>query len=172
MNTASGEPGGIAGLLEALNTLIGRAVSWLTLATVLIYFTVVVLRYGFDLGWIGLQESALYSHSMVFMLAAAWTLRSGGHVRVDIFYSRWSERRRACADLFGSLFLLLPFALFLFAASFNYVAVSWRLMETSAEPGGLPLVWLLKSLIIVMAAQLTIQALLEARRALAVLRGR
>lgn len=158
--------------LEWLNTCnerIGRAVAWLSAVTVLIYFTVVVLRYGFGIGWVGLQESAIYSHSLVFMLAAAWTLREGGHVRVDIFYSQWSEKRRAWVDFLGSAFLLMPFALFLFAVSFNYVGISWRLQESSAEPGGLPLVWMLKTLILVMAVQLAIQALVDARRALEVI---
>lgn len=161
---------GVVNFLGSLNHWIGRTVAWLSAVTVLIYFAVVVLRYGFGIGWIGLQESAVYTHSLVFMLAAAWTLREGGHVRVDIFYSRWGERGKAWVDLFGSLLLLLPFALFLFAASIDYVGVSWRLMERSAEPGGLPLVWLLKSLIIVMAVQLAIQALAEAVRAMRLLK--
>lgn len=155
--------------LNACNEQIGRAVAWLTAVTVLIYFAVVLLRYGFGIGWVGLQEAAIYSHSLVFMLAAAWTLRQGGHVRVDIFYSQWSDRKRAWVDLLGSAFLLLPFALFLFAVSVNYVGISWRLQESSAEPGGLPLVWLLKTLILVMAVQLAIQALVEARRALEII---
>ena len=160
----------ITDLLGRANILIGRASAWLCAATVMLYFAVVVLRYGFGIGWVGLQESAVYTHSMVFMLAAAWTLSSGGHVRVDIFYSRWSEKGRARADIFGSLLLLLPFSLFLFASSIDYVARSWTVMETSAEPGGLPFIWLLKTTILVMAIQLAIQALVEAARALKVLR--
>lgn len=148
--------------ISVFNARIGRAVSWLTLAMVLIYFAVVVLRYLFSSGSIALQESVTYLHAMVFMLAAAWTLTRDAHVRVDIFYSRWSARSKDIADLAGSLLLLLPVAIFIFAASVAFVTESWRVHETSGQPGGLPYVYLLKTLILVMAAQLLLQALAQA----------
>lgn len=151
-----------AACVTALNTRVGAAVSWLTLGMVATYFAVVVLRYQFSFGSIALQESVTYMHAAVFMLAAAWTLTRDGHVRVDIFYSRWSARSRDWADLAGHLLFLLPVALFIFAVSVGFVTESWRVRETSAESGGLAYVYLLKTLILVMAAQLVLQALAQA----------
>lgn len=148
--------------ISALNRRIGLAVSWLTLAMVAVYFGVVLLRYLFSVGSIGLQESVSYMHAMVFMLAAAWTLSQDAHVRVDIFYSRWSPRAKDWANLLGSLLFLLPVAVFILAVSLGFVADAWRVRETSAQPGGLPYVYLLKSLILIMAAQLLLQALAQA----------
>ena len=148
-----------ARVLEALNEWIGRAASWLSLFMVLVTFAVVVLRYAFDLGWIAMQESVTYMHAALFLAGAAYTLKHQGHVRVDIFYQRFSPRARAWVDLFGSLFLLLPVCLFIFYVSWDYVAQSWALREGSREAGGLDGVWLLKSMILVMAGLLVMQGL-------------
>ena len=78
-------------------------------AIVLIGFAVVLLRYVLGLGSIWLQESILYAHAALFLLAAAWTLKEGGHVRVDVFYASASPRVKAWVDLLGVLLLLLPF---------------------------------------------------------------
>jgi TRAP-type mannitol/chloroaromatic compound transport system permease small subunit len=152
----------IAAQITALNTRIALLVSWLTLAMVAMYFGVVVLRYLFSAGSIALQESVTYMHATVVMLAAAWTLACDGHVRVDIFYSRWGARRKDWADLAGSLLFLLPMALFIFAVNVGFVSDAWRIRESSAQPGGLPYVYLLKTLSLVMAAQLVLQALAQA----------
>jgi TRAP-type mannitol/chloroaromatic compound transport system permease small subunit len=145
-------------LVETLNNAIGRAVSWLSLLMVLTTFLVVVLRYVFDSGWIALQESVIYMHSLVFMLAAAYTLNHEGHVRVDIFYQRMSVKKRAWVDCLGALFLLLPVSIFILWSSWHYVTESWSVLEGSRHSGGLPGLFLLKSLIIVMALQLALQA--------------
>ena len=139
----------------------GKSVAWLTLAMVLLTFTIVVLRYGFNLGWIWLQESVTYMHVAVFTIAAAWTLQVDGHVRVDILYSNMTEKKRARVDLIGTLIFLLPFCIFLLVMAWPYVASSWNLMETSREPGGLPLVFVLKSLMLVMPALLIFQGLIN-----------
>lgn len=149
-------------LLEATTEWSGRLVAWLTLVMVVVTFAIVVLRYLFDLGWIAMQESVVYMHAVVFMIGAAYTLKHDGHVRVDIFYRRLSERGRAWVDLFGALFLLLPVCGFIFWISWEYVAESWALFEGSREAGGLPGVFLLKSIILVMAAQLVLQGVAQA----------
>lgn len=145
--------------LEAWVANIGRAAAWLMLAMVLLSFSVVVLRYGFSLGWIWLQESVTYLHAMVFMLAAGWTLQSDGHVRVDVFYRSASARRQAVVNLAGTLLLLIPFCLFLLAIGWEYVYASWKLKEGSREAGGVPLVYLLKSLILLLPILLLFQAI-------------
>jgi TRAP-type mannitol/chloroaromatic compound transport system permease small subunit len=147
--------------IERLIDFSGRAVSWLTLAMVLVTFVVVVLRYAFDTGSIALQESITWLHAMVFMIGAAWAMREGAHVRVDIFYTRFSDRGRAWVDLFGSLFLLLPVMGFIAWISWEYISESWGVLEGSREAGGLPGVFLLKSLILVMATLLILQGLVD-----------
>lgn len=126
---------------------------------VLLVFLIVLLRYGFNLGWIAMQESAMYLHAAVFMLGCAHTLKADEHVRVDIFYRGWSAKKRACVDIAGALLLLLPVNLFILWMSWDYVATSWRLLEGSPEAGGLPLVFLLKSLIPLFCLTMSLQAL-------------
>jgi len=135
----------------------GRSISWLVLAMVLVTFLVVVLRYVFDTGWIALQESTSYLHSVVFLVGAAYTLKQNAHVRVDIFYDRLSKTGKAWVDLFGHLFILMPVMLFILWVSWPYVVDAWRVHEGSREAGGLPGVYLLKSLILIMASLLMLQ---------------
>lgn len=160
-----------AELVTRGNQLIARLVSWGVLAMVLIYALLVALRYGADWGSIALQESVSYLHALVFMGAAAAGLSLDQHVRVDVLSSRWSARRKQWVELAGHLLFLLPFAGFLLWAAWDYVADSWSRGETSREPGGLPYVYLLKSLILVMAVQLALQALAGATQLLNKLRG-
>jgi TRAP-type mannitol/chloroaromatic compound transport system permease small subunit len=149
----------------------GRAVAWLTLLMVILTFAIVVMRYGFNLGWIWLQESVTYLHAAVFMLAAAWTFQEDGHVRVDIFYRDRPEKHQALVNLLGTLLFLLPLCLFLLAVGWEYVIASWRLLEGSREAGGLPAVYLLKSLILLMPAMLLVQAVCGIGDSLRTLRG-
>lgn len=157
-------------LFDTFSEWSGRAVSWLTLLMVVITFGVVVLRYVFNFGWIAMQESVIYLHGMVFMIGAAYTLKHDGHVRVDIFYQTMKPRNRALVDLLGSLLLLLPMALFIIVVSWKYVSISWGLLEDSPESGGIPAVFLLKTLIPLMALVILIQGLsLVLRNLLAVI---
>jgi len=149
----------LAGRLDQIAEYTGRFISWATLLMVLITFLVVVLRYVFDLGWIALQESVTYLHASVFMLGAAYTLKHQGHVRVDIFYQKMSSRSRAWVDLLGTLLLLFPVCGFIFWVSWEYVLNSWNVLEGSREAGGLPGVFLLKSLILLLPLTLGLQGL-------------
>ncbi|MES9922917.1 MAG: TRAP transporter small permease subunit [Candidatus Thiodiazotropha endolucinida] len=162
----------IASLFELINEWLGRAVSWLSLFMVLVTFAVVVLRYVFDLGWIWLQESVTFMHGALFLVGAAYTLKHEGHVRVDIFFQRFSPRKQAWVDMLGSLLLLMPVCLFIFLISWDYVVQSWSLREGSREAGGLDGVYLFKSLILMMAGLLLIQGISTVIRSLSRLMGR
>ena len=151
----------IVSFIENIVAWSGRLVSWLTLMMVIVTFIVVVLRYVFDVGWIALQESITYMHAMVFLIGAAYTMQQEAHVRVDILYSKLSTKNRAWIDLLGSLFLLMPMMIFIAWVSYEYILNSWNVMESSREAGGLPGVYLLKSLILVMAALLILQAVVQ-----------
>lgn len=147
----------IAHWIDTLNEWTGRAVAWCTLAMVMITFAVVVLRYAFGIGSIALQESIMYFHALVFMLGAAYALKHDAHVRVDVLYHRWSLQQRAVVNIAGTLLFLFPVAFLLFYASADYVADAWRVRESSREPGGLPWVYLLKTVIPVTAVLLALQ---------------
>ena len=149
---------------------LGRSVSWLTLFMVVLIFGIVVLRYGFNQGWIWLQESVTYLHAMVFMVAAAWAFQTDDHVRVDIFYRDKSACHKNWVNLAGTLLFLVPFSLFLLFIGWDYVAASWTTMESSREAGGLPLVFLLKSLILVLPALLLLQSWSTVRQCITQLR--
>lgn len=142
----------------------GRTVSWLSLALVLTMFTVVVMRYVFDTGSIALQEMTTYFHASIFLIGMAYTLQQDAHVRVDVFYAHLSTTGKAWVNLIGSLFLLLPFMLFISWISWSYILDSWEVLEGSREAGGLPGVYLLKSLTLVMTALLSLQALTQVAR--------
>ncbi len=147
--------------LETINEKIGISLAWLTLAMVIVTFVVVVLRYVFDFGSIALQESVNYMHATVFMLGTAYTLKHRAHVRVDIFYTRLSVKRKAIIDLLGNILFLLPVCGFILFVSFDYVLSSWSIKESSLETGGLSFVFLLKTIIPIMALLLIIQAIAD-----------
>jgi TRAP-type mannitol/chloroaromatic compound transport system permease small subunit len=162
----------LADTIDRLNSAIGRGAAWLALVIVVLQFVLVVARYAFSLGSIWLTETVLYAHAGLFLLVAAWTLQAGGHVRVDVFYAQTRPRSRALIDLVGAMLLLLPFALLLLWLSLPYAARSWAVLERSQEASGLPLVYLLKTLIPLFAALMALQGVAQAIRAVLVLRGR
>jgi TRAP-type mannitol/chloroaromatic compound transport system permease small subunit len=155
----------LADRIDRLTTLVGRAAAWLALAIVLLQFGLVVARYLLDLGSIWLSETVIYANAALFLLASAWTLRVGGHVRIDVFYVHATERTRAIVDVIGALLLLLPFALVLVWLSVPYAARSWAILERSQEASGLPLVFVLKTLIPLFAVLLALQGMAQAVRA-------
>lgn len=155
--------------IDAITGFTGRVLAWLTLLMMLILCLVVVLRYGFGVGSVALQEAVTYLHGTVFMLGAAYTLRRNGHVRVDIFYRRFSPRAQAWINALGGIVFLLPLCVYIFVVSCEFVAQSWSIREISSEPGGIPAVFLLKTLIPLMAVNLGLQALAEILRSAQVL---
>lgn len=108
----------------------------------------------------------MYMHGAVFMLAIAFTLKEKGHVRVDVLHEKFSEKTRAIIDMLGSILFLLPVSAFIFWTSLDYVSFSWSVTESSAQPGGLPGVYLLKTLIPIMAALLFLQGVAEISKSL------
>ena len=160
-----------ARFVDRINDAVGRAVAWLTLAMVLITFLVVILRYGFALGWVWVQEFYVWLHGIVFMVAAGYTLLRNEHVRVDVFYRPRSRRFKAWVDLLGVLLLLLPFVMTIAILSWPYVVISWVRLEESYEAGGMPGLFLLKTMILVFCALVGLQGLSLAARSVLVLAG-
>ena len=145
--------------------------AWLVLAMVLIIVYDISMRYLFQIGSVALQELEWHLFSLVFLLGAAYTLKHDGHVRVDIFYqSRWmNDRRRAWVDLFGCLFLLIPFCVLIIVSSGPFVGNAFAIGEGSPDPGGLPYRFLLKAAIPVGFALLLLQGIAQMLRAIVTL---
>jgi TRAP-type mannitol/chloroaromatic compound transport system permease small subunit len=162
----------IADGIDRTTAAIGRVAAWCCLFIVLAEFAVVVMRYVFGIGSIRLQESVLYAHAALFMLAAAWTLQTDGHVRIDILYAKANPRTKALIDLAGALVFLLPVTAVIGVLSLPYVARSWSILEGSREASGLPFVYLLKTLIPLFALLLGLQGVAQAIRAGLVLSSR
>lgn len=136
-------------------------VSFFTLIMAALTFLIVVLRYGFDMGWVAMQESVIYLHAAIFMLGAAHTLKLDEHVRVDVFYRNFSPEKKARVNFWGGVLFLLPLTSFIFLMSWRYVLKSWQLMEASQAAGGLPTLFLLKTFILLFAATLFLQGISE-----------
>lgn len=147
----------------------GRLLGWLAVAMALVTAAIVFMRYGLNIGSIASQEAVTYMHGCLFMLGAAYTLKHGAHVRVDIFYRNFSPRAQAWVNALGGIVFLLPLCVFIGLSSWNYVAESWAIRESSPEPGGIPAVFLLKSLIPLLAVNLFLQGLAETLRSTLVL---
>lgn len=158
--------------VEALNTWVGRAASWLVFGTVLACFATVYLRYAFNTNYIWLQELYVWQHAAVILLGAGYTMLMGGFVRVDIFYGRMSARRRAWVDILGTLAFLTPFVIVLWQAFETMFTNAWRADEGSPNAGGLPNWWLLVATLLVFVVMVALQGAALLARSLLVLRGR
>lgn len=156
-------------LLDAVAEYTGATTAWLTLVMVVIASLVVGLRHFLGIGSVALQESVTYMHAAVFMLGTAFTLKRGGHVRVDIFYRRFTPRARAWVDALGSLLFTLPLMIFIGFGSCEFVMSSWDIREGSANSSGLGGTYILKALLPVMALSVSLQAFAELLRNLCIL---
>ena len=148
----------IAQTIDSVSRSVGNAVAFAAIAMALVTTTVVILRYGFGQGAIAAQESVLYLHGALFMLGAAPTLLTDKHVRVDVFYRNFTDRQKHWVNTIGHTVFTLPFCTLIVFGSWGYVSESWSIMESSPEPGGIPAVFLLKTLIPAMALLLALQA--------------
>jgi len=136
-----------------------------------VVIVVVVGRYFFFFFSVALQELTTYLHATIFMLGIAYTLKHDGHVRVDIFYRNFSKRSQALINVIGGLVFILPISVFIGWSSWEYVLASWSIMETSIENNGLPFVYLLKTVMLIMPFLLVIQGLITVTKNLLALYG-
>lgn len=166
---------GIARAIRAidwLNERVGRGVAWLAILMVFNTFVVAVLRYGFSLGWVWLQELYVWMHGVIIMVAAGYTLLHDGHVRIDIIYRAASARTKAWINLLGSVVFLLPTLAVVWWAAYPYVMLSWSRLETSREAGGMPGLFLWKTSMLAFVVLLGLQGLALAMRSVMVLLGK
>ena len=160
----------ISRVIDAVNTAIGKAVSWLILVAVIISAGNAVIRKVFSSSSNAWLEMQWYLFGAVFMLAAAWTLLSNEHIRIDVVNSRLSTRTRNIIELVGHIFFLLPTAALVVYTSWIFFATSFAQNEQSPNAGGLAL-WPIKALIPVAFALLFVQGLSELIKRIAIMRG-
>ena len=169
--------------IDDATTSLGKIMWWLTLFMVLVGFINVVGRYGFGFisGIFGQNvasaisgnvylELQTYAYDLVFLLGAAYVLRTDAHVRVDILFTQFSNKVRAWIDIFGTLVFLIPFAVMGIWFSQSYVTRSWTNLEISPNPGGLAR-YPLKTVIIIAFALLIVQGISELIKNVAFLSG-
>ncbi len=149
----------LTAVFSAISITSGRLVSWLTIGMVLVMCANVLMSWLFNFSLILLSETITWMHSANFLLASAYTLNRNAHVRVDIFYAKMSAQKQALVDLIGTLIFLLPLSIFIFWASWSYVILSWKIGEVSAEAGGLPAIFILKGMLLVMPVLLVIEGI-------------
>lgn len=146
-------------LINGINNIVGKLFSWLSLGIVLVCFAVVVERYLFANTRLWAQDLYVWLNGAMFTAVAGFALFRGDHVRVDIFYRPATKRFKAIADLIGVLVFLLPFVIVVYVYGMPFVARSWSLFENSANVGGMPGLYILKSFIIVFAVLVGLQGL-------------
>jgi len=129
----------------------------LTILMVINVFAVVLLRYVFSASEIWMQELYVWTHATVFMAGAGYTLLKAGHVRIDLFYRSASHRFKSWVDIVGSFLFAGPLLWFLWKGAWPFVTRSWENMERSAEAGGLPGLFVLKSVILAFCVLLALQ---------------
>ncbi len=162
-------------IIDAVNEQIGKLTSFLVPLMVLVGVWNVLGRYigrfvGQNLSSNAWLESQWYLFDLVFLLGAAYTLKHDQHVRVDVLYTNWSPRRKALANLVGTLLFLIPFCLMGIIFSWEAIAASWAVLETSPDPQGLPR-YPIKSMLIVSFVLLIFQGISEAIKNWAFLTG-
>ena len=156
--------------IDSLNERVGRTVLWLVLATTLVSAANAGMRYSFGMASNAWLELQWYLFAAIFLLAAGYTLKHNGHVRIDILYGRLSERGRAWIDLVGTLVFLLPLCLLLVWFSWPGFTDAWQHSEMSPDAGGL-LRWPVRLLIPLGFALLALQGISEIIKRIAFLRG-
>jgi TRAP-type mannitol/chloroaromatic compound transport system permease small subunit len=134
-------------LLEKILNGLGIFCSLLMILMILNVFYDVVMRYMFNDVSIGMQELEWHLFAAMFMLGVAYTLKEDGHVRVDVFYDKMSSVNQALINIGGSLLFALPFTLIILYFSWGYTLDAYSMGEGSADPGGLPHRWIIRSVI-------------------------
>jgi TRAP-type mannitol/chloroaromatic compound transport system permease small subunit len=161
--------------VDGLNNAIGVTIRWLTLVMVLIGAIGAVLRYfsrglGLSMNLTPLVEGQWYAFSVIFLMGAAYGVTQDVHVRVDVMFSRFTDRTRALIDLVGSVLFLVPFCVLMLYVSWPPVRNSWAVREMSPDPGGLPR-YPIKALILVSFSLLVLQALSHIYKQVEIMRG-
>lgn len=159
-------------IIVFINLWFGRICAWLSLGIVAVCFTVVVQRYVFAISYVWMQDLYIWLNGAMFTAVAGFALLRDDHVRVDIFYRPASLRTKAIVDLAGVILFLLPFCWVVYIYSIPFVQRAWTYHEGSANVGGMPGLYILKTFIIAFVVLLAIQGVAMVLRSVLMLGGR
>jgi len=151
-------------VIDGLNERMGKATSWLTLVLVILVCFDVITRYIFSNSSAWIMELEWHLFALIFLIGAAYAFKHDRHVRVDLFYSKFSAKDKALVDLVGNVIFLIPWCIIIIVYSFEYAMTSFRIGETSPDPGGLPARYLIKFAITLGVFLLLLQAIAQALR--------
>lgn len=157
--------------IEAINEWVGKTVSWLTLFLVLLICVDVVMRYLFDFTKVWIIELEIYFFAIIFLLGSGYAFKHDKHVRVDVFYTKLSPKKKAVVDLLGGLFFLLPWTCIIVWVGYNYSYFSFMMNEGSAQPGGIPALYILKFMIVIGFVFLLLQAISSILKSIQILQS-
>ena len=158
-------------VVESVSESVGLAVSWLAGLLVLVVCYDVFTRYLMQNSLVAVQEMEWHLFALIFLLGSAYTLKHDRHVRVDVFYSRFSSKHKALVNFIGSLLFLVPFCIVGIWGSWTFVKMSFLIGETSPDPGGLPARFILKSAIPIGFFLLMLQGIAFSFKSLAIANG-
>ncbi len=160
-----------ADFVDTLNEQVGRFAAWFTTILVLVICVDVLFRYLFQETAVWIVELEWHLFSVIFLLSGGYALKHNKHVRVDLFYAKFSERDKALLNLFGTVVFLIPWCLVLMYYSYQFAALSFLDGEGSPNPGGLPARYVIKSVITIGLSLLLLQGLAIAARSIVVLQN-
>ncbi len=155
--------------LVELNDWIGKKVAWITTFLVILICVDVFLRYLFNTSKVWIVELEWHLFALVFLLSAGYAFKHDQHVRVDLFYTRFSPRKKAWINLVGTLLFLIPWCIVIIATSTRYTYNSWLIGESSSDPGGLPARYLIKFSMVIGFVLLLYQGVLEVIKSIGIL---
>ncbi len=156
--------------IDAFTVWTGERIKWLTSLLVLLILGDVLLRYLLDTSKAWITDLEWHVFALIFLLGAAYALKEDQHVRVDVLYSKWSEKKKAWVNLFGTVLFLLPWCLIVIYTSFEYTGHAYSIGEKSAEPGGLHARFLIKGAITLGFVMLLLQGIATAMKAFVTIR--
>ncbi|MGD9199342.1 MAG: TRAP transporter small permease subunit [Desulfobacterales bacterium] len=163
-------PNRVSDVIDRLIQKIGFGLMWANCIVIIVIIVQVVLRYGFGHGLVLLEELQWHFYAVAFMFGLSYAVTTDSHVGMDLVYDKMSPKWQCCWDIFGILFLLLPFAALISYQSLDFVHESWRLNERSVAPQGLPWRWAIKSVVPLSFALLVLAAVSRLIRTIATLR--
>ncbi len=151
--------------LDRISKYAGLFAAVLVVALSLLVAYDAMMRYLFSAGSIALQEMEWHLYDMVFLLGLSYALKHGKHVRVDIFFERYSHDTKMIVQILSMLLLLLPFAVLFSADAYDMALQSYLQHEVSPDPGGLGARWFIKGVLVLSFILLMLQGLSEILKA-------
>jgi len=159
-------------LFSSINESIGKLFAWSSALLLLAIVFDVILRYLFNMSFIWLAELEVYLFSFIILFGIAYTFRHDKHVRVDVFYDRWSTQRKAVVNFIGGILFLVPWCVVSIIACWKYFMFSFTFKENSPQSGGLPYLFILKFCLLLGFCLLLLQGIASILSSIREMRGK